>query len=108
TAKLTKGMSQADVHAVLGAPERTAQSETEIGPVEAWIYRWQYVARSEHIQTGTQSYSRENPITGQLETVNEPIMGIQQIYATDELTLVFSEGRLIEWAGTRNESRQVN
>lgn len=107
-AQLTKGMTQANVRSLLGEPESAVTRDTAIGTVDAWIYRATYTSGTREVQTGTNTYTRENLFTNVPETVTEPVFGIQNIYETDELTVVFRANQLIEWAVTRNQSHQVN
>lgn len=97
-AQLKAGLSTKEAAKLLGAPERRVRKkETPVGPVEAWIYHSRYTAGSRHVQTGSTSYQRPNPITNVMETVTEPIMGVENTFVTEEHVLVFKDGGLIEW-----------
>jgi len=106
--QLNKGMTQAAVRNLLGEPDSTTTKQTDIGTVDAWIYRSTYTTGSKQVQTGTTTYTRENPFTNVPETITEPVFGTQNIYEKDELTLVFQANQLLEWAVTRDHSQQVN
>lgn len=95
--KLSAGMTAEAVRALLGAPEKITVLEPPNGPGEAWLYRSVYSAGLRHVQTGTTSYTRENPLTGQIETLTDPIYSVETIYATRLTTLVFRDGSLVEW-----------
>lgn len=100
-AQLKAGLKTGEVRDLLGVPEkRVRKKDTPVGPVEAWIYRSKYVAAMNHIQTGVQTYQRPNPITNVMETVNEPIYGMETIRVVEEHVIVFKDGRLIEWKTT--------
>lgn len=107
-AKLKKGMTAAQVRALLGAPDQVVPQQTAVGAVDAWIYRTKYTAGSRHIQTGSESYVRPNPLTGANETVVEPIMGVENTYVTEEHVLVMRKGRLFEWKSVAGQSKTIS
>ncbi len=106
--KLEKGMSAEGVRALLGEPDRITVLEAPAGPGEAWLYRSVYPSGSRHIPTGSTSYSRENPLTGQMETITEPVYSVETLYATTESTLILRDGTLVEWRHETLGSRKVN
>lgn len=106
--KLQKGMTAEAVRTLLGEPDRVTVLEAPNGPGESWLYRSVHRAGSRHIPTGTTSYSRENPLTGQSETITEPVYSVETVYATTETTLILREGLLVEWRQEAVQSRSVN
>lgn len=97
-AQLKPGLTPDEVAKLVGSPERRVRKKnTPIGPVEAWIYHSRYNAGTRNVQTGSTSYQRPNPLTGVMETITDPIMGVEHTFVTEEHVLVFKDGRLVEW-----------
>lgn len=106
--QLQKGMPAEAVRALLGTPDKIVPIQTTEGPTESWIYFTTYTVGTRHVQTGTTTYTRENPLTGAMETLEEPILSVESVRATSETTLILRDGHLVEWRHVVDQSPLVS
>ncbi|MBK1878163.1 hypothetical protein [Pelagicoccus mobilis] len=94
-ATVTKGMTEAEVIAILGEPHSVDEIEQDGVIAQIWHYEKEYVQSSTIESDGEQERSYVDHKTGQLVTVREQIYRNEQVKGTLVAELLMIDGKVI-------------
>jgi len=106
--ELKKDMTAAEVRTAWGEPDKITPMESPEGQAEVWRYVKTYGGGVRQVQTSQTSYERQNPITGAMETLYEPVYSTEHVLVEETIELLLFNGRLVSWKRTARTDRSYN
>ncbi len=103
---LKKGLTGAQVTALLGAPAAVKPQKAEGVAAEIWTYTRSTRAGARQVSTGTRDVPYVDPITGVMRNLQEPIFEMQATYVIETTELLMLSGVLAEWKQQVRVDRQ--
>jgi hypothetical protein len=98
-------MPAEEVRAALGEPEQIKPMKGHESEAVVWIYHFRVPGPVRQVQSGQIEYQRPNPLTGQMETLSEPVYSTEQTFIDQQVELLIFNGVLTEWKQSQRVER---
>ncbi|HTO04429.1 MAG TPA: hypothetical protein VL069_12035 [Opitutus sp.] len=106
--RLIKGMRRAEVANYLGKAAEVKPFVSKGAVGEIWVYKTTFPGSTRQVAAAMQDVPFVNPITGEMGTLQEPVMRNEITTITEVTELLFIKDLLVEWKQKRYADRHLN
>ena len=106
--EIVRGMTQEEILAILGEPEKKEVATTEDVTRENWHYTFIVRRGVDMVQTDTRMVPYIDPLSGEMREIPEAILSPQSTVIKQSIQLLFEGGLVISWKSQITEDVGYN